>query len=705
MLEVCVLPIQNKIRFSIRYKFLVLTSTLLVLSVLVHLWLATQIFKQDKTELIYDLNRSLVTNLKNELGNKIESNFGRMALAVLSSQGRAERSKKFSEKIDTYVGDEILSQDEDLVFVATQNPDGTLKSLYRNHSFGETYGISEDDIQASIQQMLKEQSALHEAELEQKIWPLSINQNVPLIGLSKHVVEEDSKGRRVSQYSVIGVMSLDGIAKSIQSARNSEITIFNSKGTKIFSAQGAQPQAEILNRILHSQVDTTVLSYQENGQDMLGAFAKGHGIVVAAKTNGDVVFAVVGQLIKRSTLFGVIVICCAFLLILLVSRSITSPLDMLIAGMEKVSAGDLDHNVNIKSNDEISLLSRSFNKMTKELRISRLQLENINRDLEKKVTDRTRKLEEQNRAVKEAQEALIRTTRLASVGEIAGRAAHEVLNPLTGILTRLDKVQRRLQDGIKAELQLLTQLRTSWESDYVTGGFNKLVEVWKAKSTLNPDQSVWQEDMSVMSGIFSGINVNIENLLEDAKFLSSEGQRINRIVNQMRSLSHIKREKKTESVHEILGECVNVMSDLFDQDKIKVSKEYQAKLDFVKLNKDEFMQSITNLLRNSIHSIREEGRVSGQITIRTRNENNQIFIEIEDNGTGIQVADQNKLFTSHFSTKDPSEGTGLGLSISRRFIRGFGGELSLVRSQLHTNTVFGVVLPLETIQESKGYGT
>lgn len=686
-----------KARFSIRYKFLILTSTLLVLSVLVHLWLATEIFKQDKTELIYDLNRSLVTNLKNELGNKIEANLSRMALSVLGSQ---ETSK--------YMIDQILNQDEDLVFVALGNKSGNIKTLFRNKSFEETYGISEEDMIKSLQdsQVSKNlETTKEDSNYEQRIWPLSIRSKIPLIGLSRIVIEEDLKGRRISQYSVVAIMSLDGIAKSIQSARNSEIIIFNTLGQQLYSGNQSTNSEEFLKQIQEAQVDTMVVNFKEQGNEMLGAFTRGHGVIVAAKTNGDKVFSVVQQLVKRSVLFGVIVICTAFLLILFVSRSITSPLDTLMLGMEKVSAGDLSLHLDIKSNDEISLLSKSFNQMIQDLKISREQLEEVNRDLEKKVQDRTRRLEEQNRAVKEAQEALLHTTRLASVGEIAGRAAHEVLNPLTSILTRLDKVQRRLQEGIKSETVLLRQLRDNWSKDFVEGGFEKLITIWKTKSELNPKMSLWDEDLNVLKDISSTIDKDVESLVDDSRFLVSEGQRINRIVSQMRSLSHVKRNQASVSVHSMLSECTKIMADLFDSEKIQLLEEYNSKLDLVILNKDEFIQSITNLLRNSIQSIKEEKPSVGRISVRTSIGNDKIIVEIEDNGIGIKKEDQSKLFLSQFSTKDPEEGTGLGLSISRRFIRGFSGELSLAKSEVHNGATFKITLPLEEVSMVKEFGT
>src|SRR5690606_22813461 len=133
-----------------------------------------------------------------------------------------------------------------------------------------------------------------------------------------------------------------------------------------------------------------------------------------------------------------------------------------------------------------------------ELKTSQEQLEEINRDLEKKVKDRTAKLEEQNLAVKNAQEALLRTTRLASAGEIAGRAAHEILNPLTSMMARVRKVREKIDQSLKENANFLKELQKSWEQEFDQGSFDKLIETWSKPSEVLEGHTIWQEDQNLL---------------------------------------------------------------------------------------------------------------------------------------------------------------------------------------------------------------
>src|SRR4029078_7443712 len=148
----------------------------------------------------------------------------------------------------------------------------------------------------------------------------------------------------------------------------------------------------------------------------------------------------------------------------------------------RVARVEFENKISVSSHDELAVLASSFNSMTEDLRVSRDQIQEYSRDLEKKVKDRTARLEASNIAIKEAQEALVRTTRLASVGEIAGRAAHEVLNPLTSLLTRAGLMQKRVTGDYQNQLTLLKEIREAWKTDFSQGGFEKLVQNWQAPS-------------------------------------------------------------------------------------------------------------------------------------------------------------------------------------------------------------------------------
>jgi len=116
------------------------------------------------------------------------------------------------------------------------------------------------------------------------------------------------------------------------------------------------------------------------------------------------------------------------ILCIILWKIVIHPTMILAEGMESVSKGDLDHKIDIDTKDEIGMLARTFNDMTKELKISRERLENWAKELEEEVAKKTEE-------IKRGQEQYIHTEKLASLGRMAAGVAHELNSPLTGIVT------------------------------------------------------------------------------------------------------------------------------------------------------------------------------------------------------------------------------------------------------------------------------
>ena len=389
----------------------------------------------------------------------------------------------------------------------------------------------------------------------------------------------------------------------------------------------------------------------------------------------------------------------AFIAAILLTQSLTAPLTSLVQGMHKVSEGELDVQIRVRARDEIGVLANSFNTMILDLKRSREELQEINHELENKVKDRTRQLEQQNQAVKSAQEALLRSTRLAAVGEIAGRAAHEVLNPLTSLLTRVQRVKKKLNEGCASDLQMLDQFRVDWSRDFDEGGFARLVQTWQQPSKVQAGWTLWQEDIDNLRQMQETFRGLLANLATDAEFVIREGERINRIVQNMRSLSHVHRVPVIKSCHELLTQCIHIMADLFNQHEVEIKPQLTAMDDQVLVDPDEFVQSITNLLRNSLQAVvaLPDRPIGAWVKVETRNVNGAIEIALTDNGTGIDGELQSRLFEANFTTKSREDGTGLGLSISRRFIRSFGGDIVFIESRPGEKTQFVITLPVQGV--------
>jgi signal transduction histidine kinase len=145
---------------------------------------------------------------------------------------------------------------------------------------------------------------------------------------------------------------------------------------------------------------------------------------------------------------------------------------------------------------------------------------------------------------------------------------------------------------------------------------------------------------------------------------------------------------------------LNKTGDQFTREVKSIDKNYLIHGYFlVKVDYDEFVQSLTNLIRNSIQAISSRSKntssqFSGRIRLKIEKADSKVQLLVEDNGSGIESAHLEKLFSTHFTTKSNRDGTGLGLSISRRFIRSFNGDLFLKETFKDKGTTMVIELPL-----------
>lgn len=681
-------------KWTIRLKFLAVMSGLLAVCLGVYLFMAVTVFKSDKTQLVYDLNRSQVSNLA--------------AQVETGMTGVSEKLKLFAQlppALQTKMSDDLFSEDSEIVAVSVykSNAKESLRS-FTQKMYLETYGITPDEFQKFLAQTpVPFENILREGE---DLWNASAPGGPPLIGYGRLVILQDERGVPVDQWAVIGYVKLDRFLKSVAVVSMSDVTIANKRGEVLVQRDGAAlaQKPSLTNDIffqnaLNSKTRLSVSNSEAGGQKWLAASAKAfkNQVVITAKAPEHEVFRVVRDLGVRTMLFGSIVLTLAIFAAFWISRSLTQNLARLTERMEAVSEGDLSTSIHLKGRDETVRLAETFNQMISDLKTSRDALEKMNRELDLKVKERTAQLEEQNQKVKEAQEALLRTTRLASVGEIAGRTAHEVLNPLTSLLTRAGLMQKRVSNDYQSQLTLLNEIREAWQKDFNEGGFEKLVAAWKEPSKIDARKTLFEEDLGNLQSIAGDLGSQSKHIDGDTQFIREEGNRIGKIINSMRRLGHVKSDSRDHSLHSVLADCCHIMADLFDQRGFQIVRRLEAETDLVHADRDELIQAVTNLMRNSFQALEHLGRrpkPRGQMTIRTYNEGREIFVEIEDNGAGIPATDQSRLFESSFTTKSADEGTGLGLGISRRFVRGYGGDIEFVSSEPNEKTIFRIRLPL-----------
>jgi signal transduction histidine kinase len=251
---------------------------------------------------------------------------------------------------------------------------------------------------------------------------------------------------------------------------------------------------------------------------------------------------------------------------------------------------------------------------------------------------------------------------MMSVGGLAAGMAHEINNPLGGILQGVQNVQRRLSSGLKANQ------KTSEE----TG-----VDLEKLQSYLEK------------RGIISQLNG-----------IRDSGKKATQIISNMLQFS-----RKSESlmaptnlpelmdnVLELAGKDYNLKKK-YDFKKIKIIKKYEPNLPPIPITETEIEQVVLNLLNNAGWAMSENRQP--QIILRIKLDDEMVRIEVEDNGPGIDEETRKHVFEPFYTTKPVGEGTGLGLSVSYMIITNNHKGTMEVESELGKGTNFIIKLPLD----------
>ncbi|WP_201258111.1 sensor histidine kinase [Piscirickettsia litoralis] len=284
----------------------------------------------------------------------------------------------------------------------------------------------------------------------------------------------------------------------------------------------------------------------------------------------------------------------------------------------------------------------------------------LNEELDHKVLERTQKL-------KENQEQLVQSEKLASIGQLAAGVAHEINNPISYIMNNIEVMGEYL-DSIKSVTNKAYACSETLNSDDISAKDSKLKEL---------KESLDQEDMTY-------IIEDTENIIEQ----SLEGtEKVKNIVLSLKSLAHSEAETKEEFD---LNHCIEQALTI-TQNELKYKCEIIKNFDNVKPilgYSSQIGQVIMNLLVNAAHAIKE----SGTITITTKQQEGFNLLTIADNGHGIHQDNLAKLFDPFFTTKPVGEGTGLGLSISYGIIKKHDGSIN-VESEEGKGTTFTIKLP------------
>jgi len=296
------------------------------------------------------------------------------------------------------------------------------------------------------------------------------------------------------------------------------------------------------------------------------------------------------------------------------SRRLSTPVRALVEASRRVASGNLDTKVPVTSNDEIGELAASFNAMAASLRARDEQLKEFTR-----------------RKVMESE-------RLALVGQLAADVAHELNNPLQGIVTYSHLLLEKM----------------------------------------NPDDAR---------------RPSVEKI-------ANQATRCTAIIRGLLDFSRPKKpHKKLTDLRSTIDECLSLVEDRVLFHNIEVARDYQEDLPAAVMDRAQMQQVFMNLIINAAEAMDGVGRLT--VRTRLDAERRVIQAGFQDTGHGISEENMARIFDPFFTTKEVGHGTGLGLAISFGIVKEHGGTIT-VESEERAGTTFTIELPIDGSPEEVG---
>jgi len=348
----------------------------------------------------------------------------------------------------------------------------------------------------------------------------------------------------------------------------------------------------------------------------------------------DTVDAEMAQLQLRVIIisFSVVVVMSMFI-IYFTKHFIDKPIEHLIAGTHAVSEMQLDQPIVIESSEELGELARSFDRMRIRLKQALEEINQFTESLETKIRERTDQL-------KIAHQKLLQSDRLASLGQLSASVAHEINNPISGVLNLSMLMQRILKDdGIPKE--------------------------------------------------------RVEEFRRYLSQVVAETARVGRIVQDLLAFS--RRSKPFRSnidFNGVVRSTLNLIDHKIKLLGVRVKFNLASDLPHIYCDGSQIQQVVINLVMNAAEAAQSKSN-NGVVTVSTRVDEakRQLIFEVQDNGCGIPEEHLTKIFSPFFTTKGEGKGIGLGLAVVYGIVQAHNGEVE-VRSKVGEGTTVAVLLPL-----------
>jgi len=372
------------------------------------------------------------------------------------------------------------------------------------------------------------------------------------------------------------------------------------------------------------------------------------------------------------------------ILYLVLHHQVAKPLRQLTDASDQVSKGNFEIDLDDTRRDELGDLASSFNSMTSQLKMSFIQLEAANAELEDRVEERTKELQSTLEEIRRTHTQMVQSEKMSSLGQLVAGVAHEINNPVNFIHGNLMHVQEYSR-GLLHLIQL-------YQQDCPT------------------PSSVTQERTEEIDLAF--IQEDLPKMLDSMKLGTD---RIRQIVLSLRNFSRLdEADMKAVNIHDGIDSTLVILGNRLkaraERPEIEVIKDYGSLPD-VECYVGQLNQVFMNILANAIDALEEFnfGRSFEEIQANPNQiklctsviDSGWVQIEISDNASGMPEETRQRIFDPFFTTKAVGKGTGMGMSISYQVITNkHGGKLACF-STLGQGTQFVIQIPVrQTVSES-----
>jgi len=374
----------------------------------------------------------------------------------------------------------------------------------------------------------------------------------------------------------------------------------------------------------------------ENEPDCSNAACHAHapGNQVLGVLDTNLSLAAVDQVAARGQRESAVYTLASIILLSLISAgliraTVHNPVRRLTEGTRHVAEGELNYSLPVSSSDELGSLAASFNRMTEQLKKAREENQQWTRTLEARVLEKTGELER-------AYHRLVQSEKMASLGKLAAVVAHEINNPLAGILTYSKLVSRLVDKGLEDERRRA-----------------------EAKS-----------DLQQIEGESKRCGAIVKNLLTFARQAP--------LVPQENDLGGI------------VQRCLLLVGHQCELQQVEVESQIEPKMPSIHCDSAQIQQVLLALLMNAVEAMPHGGRLKVEAAYNAERREAQIVVG--DDGMGIPEEVLPHIFEPFFTTKAEGKGIGLGLAVAFGIVQQHGGKIA-VSSTPQKGTTFTVTLP------------